>query len=121
MGIAARTPTADERIGTRQHYRWLLGIAKAVLLLNLLDALFTLYWVYSGLAREANPLLDDLLRHPVLFMAVKLTLVSGGSWLLWIHRNKPLAVIAVFIAFLTYYFILLVHLGFLGELIRALT
>jgi hypothetical protein len=117
--------TANDRpaglqIGTPEQFRWLHGIAKTVLLLNLLDAVFTLYWVYSGLAEEANPLMRELLRRPLLFMAIKLALVSAGSWLLWRHRERASAVIAIFVVFLVYYAILVHHLGFLGEVIRAL-
>ena len=32
-------------IGTDEHFRWLYSIAKWVLLLNLLDGVFTLIWV----------------------------------------------------------------------------
>jgi hypothetical protein len=35
-------------------FRWLHGIVKTVLVLNLLDAIFTLVWVRFGYAREAN-------------------------------------------------------------------
>ncbi len=68
-------------------------------------------WISNGLAVEANPLLGDLVdRHPVAFACAKLTLVSLGTWLLWRRRREPLAVVAVFIAFLAYYLLLLIHL-----------
>ena len=91
-------------VGTQQHFQWLQGIVKTVLVLNLLDALFTLVWVRWGLAQEANTLLDELVnQHAVGFVAVKLGLVSLGSWLLWNRRRRPLAVIAIFAAFLELY------------------
>ena len=53
--------------------------------------LFTLHWVNSGLAEEANPLLSEIAHsHPISFMSVKLGLVSLGSWLLWSHRHRSL-------------------------------
>jgi len=83
----------DPRIGTPEQFRWLLGIVKVVLALNLLDAIFTLFWINAGLAREANPLLAEIVRdHPVGFAIVKLGLVAGGSFLLWRYRSRPLAV-----------------------------
>lgn len=101
------------QIGTSEQYRWLLSILKAVLLLNLLDAIFTLWWVGTGVAVEANALLRDLVvYHPVRFVLAKLGLVSLGSLLLWRLRQHPLAVIAIFGAFLVYYLVVLHHLRY---------
>lgn len=106
-------------VGTPQHFRWLKGIVKWVLVLNLLDALFTLAWVRAGLAREANTLLDELVNdHAVGFVLIKLGLVSLGSWLLWNRRERPLAVIAIFIAFVLYYLVLLYHLQYASGLVH---
>lgn len=108
------------RIGTPQHFRWLHGIVKGVLVLNLIDALLTLIWVTAGLAREANPLLDELVRErPVIFAMVKLALVGLGSLVLWRLRFRSTAVISIFVVFLVYYALLLWHLQFLGQLIAA--
>ncbi len=100
-------------IGTSEQYRWLLSIVKALILLNLLDAIFTLWWVGTGAAEEANALLRDLVvDHPVRFVLAKLGLVSCGSLLLWRLRHHPLSVIAIFGAFFIYYLVLLHHLRF---------
>ncbi len=106
-------------IGTPQHYRWLLGIVKAVLVLNLLDAMFTLWWIRTGMAVEANALLRDLINQsPLGFVLAKLGLVSLGSLALWLRRRHPLAVAAIFGAFFVYYLILLHHLRFSGHFLR---
>lgn len=106
---------APPHIGTPQQFRWLLGIVKVVLVLNLLDAVFTLLWVYAGFAREANPLIDELVHEaPVAFAAAKIAIVGLGSLLLWRLRRRPLAVVAIFAAFLAYYAILLAHIGYLS-------
>jgi uncharacterized membrane protein len=108
-------------VGTTEHFAWLQGIVKALLVLNLLDALFTLVWVRSGLAREANPLIDQLVNeHAVGFVLVKLGLVGLGSWVLWHRRDRPAAVIGIVAAFLTYYLILLYHLQYASGLVRQL-
>jgi hypothetical protein len=108
-------------VGTVEHFGWLQGIVKAVLVLNLLDALFTLVWVRSGLAREANPLIEQLVeQHAVGFVLVKLGLVGLGSWLLWRRRERPAAVIAIVAAFLAYYLVLLYHLQYASGLVRQL-
>jgi hypothetical protein len=100
------------KIGTYQHFRWLKGIVIATLVLNALDASFTVVWLSLGKATEANPLMATLTDTDLtLFVLVKLLLVGLGSYLLWKHRKRPGAVVAVFVAFLTYYCILLYHLS----------
>jgi hypothetical protein len=109
----------DARIGTEQHYRWLEGVVKSVLVLNLIDALLTLLWVRAGLAEEANTLLDELVNdHAVEFVVVKLALVGMGSWLLWNRRQSAMAVVAIFAVFLVYYAILLHHVEYMSALVR---
>lgn len=104
-------------IGTPQHFRWLSGIVKWVLVLNLIDAVLTLFWVRLGLADESNTLIDELVKeHALLFIAVKLGLVGMSSWLLWNRRNSPLAVIGIFAAFVTYYLIVLYHVQYASGL-----
>lgn len=100
-------------VGTRLHFRWLKGIVKWLLPLNLIDGIFTLLWVRTGRADEANVLLRDLVHgDALLFMLVKLTLVSLGAIFLWRLRRRPLAVVAIFVAFFVYYVVLLVHLRY---------
>ena len=107
-------------VGTPQHDRWLQGIVKTVLVLNLLDAIFTLVWVRAGLALEANLMIDRLVEgHALAFVAVKLGLVGLGSWLLWSRREHPTAVVAIFVAFLAYYLVLLYHLQYAATLVRS--
>ncbi|HZR84397.1 MAG TPA: DUF5658 family protein [Candidatus Binatia bacterium] len=119
VGSEAGRPISPH-VGTPAHYGWLEGIVRAVLVLNLLDAVFTLFWVHFGLAHEANPLLDHLVvRHPIQFVATKLALVGLGSFLLWNRRHRPIAVIAIFVAFLVYYALLLVHLRYMGAIASA--
>jgi hypothetical protein len=109
----------SQSVGTPDQVRWLTGIVIAVLVLNVLDALFTLVWVRAGLAIEANSLMRDLIEsNAFLFVATKLGLVSLGSLLLWRQRTHPIAVIAIFAAFLAYYFVLLYHLQYSSILIR---
>jgi hypothetical protein len=100
-------------IGTPEHFRWLYSIAKWVLLLNLLDGVFTLIWVEFFGAGEKNIMLSDLVHSSALvFMLVKLTLVSLGVLFLWRNRSNPFAVICLFLAFFTYYLVLLFHIQY---------
>jgi hypothetical protein len=121
MAGTPSTTHASHRIGAPEQFRWLGGIVKVLLALNLLDAIFTLVWVSAGLANEANPLMEILVRdHPVVFAALKLGLVGGGSWLLWHHRARPMAVVGIFLAFFVYYLLLLFHVGYLSLIVGTL-
>ena len=100
-------------IGTSEHFQWLYAIAKWLLVLNLLDGIFTLIWVEHFGASELNIMLSDLVESSaLLFMLVKLTLVSLGTLSLWRHRSNWLAVVSLFVAFFSYYLVLLVHLEY---------
>lgn len=117
-------PRGRLAVGTPQHYGWLNGIVKCVLVLNLLDAVFTLLWVGGGLAREANPFIAELVEdHPLGFVTVKTVLVAGGSWLLWERREHPYAVVAIFAGFVAYYAVLVHHVqyasGLVGLVLRS--
>ncbi len=113
--------SAHPKVGTGEHLQWLDGIVKAVIVLNLLDILFTLGWVGFGHVEEANLLLVDLVRdHPILFVLTKISLVSLGSFLLWKHRGHPLAVIGIFLVFGLYYYVLLHHLRFTSVVVSYL-
>jgi hypothetical protein len=91
---------------------WLRAAVAAVLLLNLLDAVFTLIWVHAGIATEANLLLQDLVeRNAVAFALSKSLLVSLGLLLLWRQRARRLATFGIALAFVTYNALLLYHLG----------
>lgn len=98
-------------LGTPQQFAWLEGVVKWVLVLNVVDAVLTLMWISAGMATEANPLLEPLVQnHPFSFVTAKLSMVSMGTLLLWRHRDRPLAVVATFVAFLAYFFLFLYHL-----------
>jgi Domain of unknown function (DUF5658) len=113
MSPVPSSPRRTSRIGTPQHFGWLEGLVKALLVLNLLDAIFTLFWINAGLASEANALMRDLVNHhPVIFVTVKLALVALGSYLLWARRESPSAIIAIFAMFFVYYLVLLHHLRY---------
>lgn len=117
---AAPHPKQPVTIGTDQHYRWLNGIVRALIVFNLLDAVFTLFWVRAGLAQEANEVMRMLVNeHAVLFVVAKLALFSLSSMLLWRLRNHATAVVALFVAFVLYYLVLLHHLTFSSLLVRS--
>ena len=90
-------------IGSEREFRWLRLIVGFIIVLNVLDAVFTLYWINTGLAKEANILLRSLVEeHPLLFVVVKFTLVLSGTYILWRNRYHKYAVLGIFLAFLVF-------------------
>ena len=87
-------------------------VVVALVVLNLLDAVFTLVWVEAGIAKEANLLLEGILSQSAIgFMLVKMALVSLGVLLLWRHRDRRLAVAGLALACFAYSSLLVYHLG----------
>ena len=102
----------NPKLGTPEHFRWLRGIIIAILILNVCDAIFTMFWIETGVATEANPLLRTLVnQYPMLFVLVKTSLVSLGCYLLWRFKYHSTSIIGIFIAFMVYYLLLLYHLS----------
>ena len=88
----------------------------ALLLLNLLDGLFTVTWVELDVAWEANPLMRIALQgSPALFMMSKMMLVQVGTWLLAIHSHARAARAALVGGCLLYAAIVAWHLSFLAR------
>lgn len=109
-------------IGKPEQFKWLGGVIAAVFILNVLDGVMTLIWVFTGHARESNPVMDYLIwLHPAAFMAVKISLVALGALLLYRLRTNRLAVIGIFVAFIVYYAIVVgLHLSTAGVLMTTL-
>jgi hypothetical protein len=87
-------------------------LAGLVIVLNLLDAIWTLSFVEAGVAAEANPLMSNALGHgPLGFMIVKLTLVSLSVLLLWRLRHRTFAAFGLWSGALAYSLVLAYHLS----------
>jgi hypothetical protein len=107
---------AASQVGVRSQ----LPIAPAVLLLvlNVMDGLFTLIFLQMGVAKEANPLMRQAFEFsPVGFMAFKLVMVNVGVWVLMTHWTARLARLALTFATLAYGVIVTWHLAFLSWLL----
>ena len=71
-------------------------LASALIIMNLIDAVFTLGFVELGAATEANPIMEILLSSgPVLFVIGKMGLVSLGVVLLWRFRHVKAALVGL--------------------------
>lgn len=79
----------------------LLGL----LVLNILDATLTVWVLREGLAFEANPLIRYVFEQGgvVGFVAIKTTLVAGGTFLLWSYQHKLLAALGAYLCFAVYW------------------
>lgn len=63
-----------------------------IMLLSVLDAVFTLSWIRSGIATEANPILDYLLSWgEEYFFAGKVFLTFSGCAILKFLSDNPLS------------------------------
>lgn len=97
--------------GRRIPPRYLPALVSTILVCNLIDGAITLALVQSGLAREANPLMASALSGgPLLFMSVKLALVSVGVYLLWELRERRAAFLALSGLAVVYGALVLYHL-----------
>jgi hypothetical protein len=86
---------------------------KAVLTLNVIDALSTLYWVQAGMAVESNPIMAGALAiGPAAFICMKIALVSLAVVLLSRMHESTVARVAVLPLVLLYSFIDGGHVGF---------
>lgn len=90
----------------------------ALLVLNLLDGLFTLAFLQLGVAQEVNPVMRlAYVAGPGVFMAVKLGVVDLGMLLLALHREYRFARWALSGGAILYAGIVVYHLSFLAWLV----
>ena len=93
--------------------------AALLVVLNLLDGLFTLIFLQMNVAEELNPLMRVAYMHsPLSFMAVKLAIVSLGLALLCLHRSMRLSQRAIQAGAALYTVIDIYHLAFLAHLVH---
>jgi hypothetical protein len=99
----------------------MFAMVKSILVLNLIDAVLTIYWVRNGLAYEMNPLLAESVQHfPIMFVLIKLSLVGLGVYVLWRNRSNRLAMGAIFVAFAAYFGLFLYHISYISYTLSPL-
>ena len=97
------------------HYYWALV---SLVIMNFLDAVFTLLWVEGGWATEMNPMMAEALSMgPGAFILIKLGLVSLAVTLLWMRREHIVARMLVPPLALIYCCVVTFHLLFMGNVI----
>jgi len=84
-----------------------------LLLLNLFDALFTLFWIEADIASEANPLMAQAFTlGPMGFIVVKLALVTLSVGLIWRLRARRGARVALVPVAVLYAYVVGGHVGY---------
>lgn len=90
----------------------------ALLMLNLMDGLFTLLFLQLGVAEELNPVMRVAYEQsPLLFMFSKLLIVNAGLCLLCLHRRLKASRLAIRAGAVVYAVIVVYHLAFLAHLV----
>ncbi len=113
----AATTTQAARWGIEGASFHLSPAAVLLLVLNLLDGLFTLTFLQLEVAEELNPLMRVAYEHsPLSFMAIKVTIVSLGLTLLCLHRSMRLSQRAIQAGAALYVVIDVYHLAFLAHM-----
>jgi hypothetical protein len=101
--------------------RWLLILASAVVVLNLIDGIFTLAYTGCRVATESNPLMQGVLAaSPVVFMITKLTLVSLCVLLLWRHGRQRFAIAGLVGTTVMYVLLIGYHISAVPRLLAQL-
>lgn len=107
----------NEAWGSKASF-YLSPASVALLVLNLLDGLFTLLFLQLGVAEELNPLMRAAYEQsPFFFMFSKLVIVNAGLWLLCLHRRLRASRIAIRAGAVVYALIVVYHLAFLTHLV----
>jgi hypothetical protein len=93
-------------------------VAAAIVLFNLVDALFTLVYLQAGVAREANPLMTTAFGGGAVgFMVIKLALVSLSVGLLFRLRHRRSAASALVVTAVAYASLVAYHLSEVPRLV----
>ncbi|MBZ4418993.1 DUF5658 family protein [Myxococcus sp. RHSTA-1-4] len=118
MGVAATIEQARGAAwGSRASF-YVSPASVALLMLNLLDGLFTLLFLQLGVAEELNPLMRAAYEQsPLFFMFSKLLIVNAGLCLLCLHRRLRASRIAIRAGAVVYAIIVVYHLAFLTHLV----
>ncbi len=115
MGVAT---TFEQMWGGSRASFYLSPASVALLTLNLLDGLFTLFFLQLGVAEELNPIMRVAYEQsPLFFMFAKLVIVNAGLWMLCIHRHLKASRFAIRLGAAVYAVIVVYHLAFMTHLV----
>jgi Domain of unknown function (DUF5658) len=107
---ACATTLGKARDWTRLSDRAAARLVFALIVFNVIDAIFTIALVRAGLAEEANPLMAAALQAgPIWFALQKAMLVGSGLAVLWFTRGRRLAQVGLVLCFVVYGALMLIH------------
>ena len=93
--------------------RTFIMFLKVILVLNLIDAIATYYWVHHEFATEANPFMRQwIYMGPHAFILFKIALVSAGVCSLWVFREHILSRVLCIPVFILYLMVFFMHCAF---------
>lgn len=96
-------------IGSLNKYRVMIVCS---VLFNIVDALFTYYFIKNNLAVELNPIMNAMIGISCEFFVFVKVLISGLFVILWMEINSRVAKIGATLIFITYTFIIINHLRY---------
>lgn len=104
-----------ERIKTAG-YRYIEGdelfliFINFLVVFNLIDAIFTLFYLEIGIAYEANPFMNYFYSSgPLFFMMAKIILLMGGCYILSRYLKYDYAKFFITLSFVLYYMLVIYH------------
>ena len=102
---------SDEKShATTGRFFYVARLISFLIVLNVFDGLFTIFWCHTERAIEANPLMCLTLNiHPVLFMTVKITLVYLGVAVLLRYWRRPFVKVSLALSVWAYGIVLVHH------------
>src|ERR1700687_1303948 len=96
--------------------QWFARLCLAILVLNSLDAFFTVAFLRLGWANEMNPFMRVAYQaSPVWFVLLKLVAVQAGIIILFANRERRLARYGLFLCAAAYCGVVLYHVAFLAR------
>lgn len=118
--------TARETVVRKTRWEWasnasfyISPASVALLVLNLFDGLFTLFFLQLAVAEELNPLMRAAYEQsPMVFMGSKMLVVNAGLLLLCLHRRMRASRLAIRAGAAVYACINVYHLALLGHVVR---
>jgi len=85
-----------------------------VLILNIIDTIFTSFVIANALAIEANPIMGAVLQYGIApFIFVKLSIIVLSVSVLWRYRRRRITQIGTFVCLLVYSGLVLYFIGVL--------
>ena len=106
---------------TQEKHHLMLGLIFLVGIFNVIDAGLTIFWINAGLATEANPIMEFVLRFGFdVFLIFKIMLVTSCLFVLWITKNNIWSKALIFPIYFLYCCIMGMHGSFAAIMIMTL-